>query len=61
MESDLSWLPLRRELRCKARNDVALTLVPRFRRSAARQAEGETLMNSQALRDEGLEETCFEP
>ena len=61
MESGLSWPPPRQELRGKARNDAALTLVPRFRRSAARQAEGETLMNSQALRDEGPEETCFEP
>ena len=31
----------------------------RFRRSAARQAEGETLTNPQALRDEGPEESCF--
>ena len=59
MESDISWLPLTRELRGKAWNDAALRREMRFRRSAARQAEGETLTNPQALRDEGPEESCF--
>ena len=59
MDSGVSWLPLTRELRCKAWNEAALTLATSFRRSAARQAEGETLTNPQALRDEGPEKTCF--
>ena len=59
MESDISWLPLTRGLRGKAWNDAALRREMRFRRSAARQAEGEALTNPQALRDEGPEKTCF--
>ena len=59
MDSGVSWLPLTRELRCEAWNEAALTLATSFRRSAARQAEGKTLTNPQALRDEGPEKTCF--